>query len=422
MSRIRKILILTQYFSPEPGAPSIRLGQMVKHLTRNDIDISVITAMPNYPLGKIFPKYRGRIFTREVIEGADVLRVPIYPATGKKTLARLLNYISFMLTSFFPLLFSKRVDLIFVEAQPVILAIPAYIVSRIRNIPYVYNTPDLQVEYASEDSWIGISLLINFAKNLESFLMKRSLSVSTVTHGFIRYFHSKKGVNFDKFTFLPNGSDLENLSVSLADESYAKKFGVLGKKVFTFAGTFAPYQGINILIEAAKLIDDDEIIFLLAGKGPEKKSIKERVENEKIKNIKFIDSPFEEMNKLMSITYASVVLLRNLEISKLMRLSKTFPPLACGVPVVFSGLGESAEIIKNTNAGVVIDPENPEKLAKAISFLAKNPKKRDQMGLNGRKYIENNLSWEFIVNDWLRQIENVRSKRKPLIPNLSNHK
>ena len=102
---------------------------------------------------------------KENVNGVEVLRVPIFPAAGKKIIARLTNYFSFMITSFLPLLFSKKPDLIFVECQPIILAIPAYIVGKIRNIPYVYNTPDLQVEYAGEDSWVGINFLIKLVIN-----------------------------------------------------------------------------------------------------------------------------------------------------------------------------------------------------------------------------------------------------------------
>jgi len=416
VSEIKKVLILSQYFSPEPGAPSIRLGQLTKKLIEKNIEVSVITAMPNYPVGKIFPDYKWLLFKKEYMFGAKIIRTAIYPATGKKVFSRLANYFSFMFTSFFPLIFSKKVDLIFVEAQPIILAIPAFIVGKLRNIPYVYNTPDLQVEYAKEDAWISIKILIRFAVFLERFLMKNALSVTTVTHGFIKYFHNERNINIDKFTFLPNGSDLDQLKVSQYSSKYADKFGVAGRKVFTFAGTFAPYQGIETLISAAKLIDDKDIIFLLAGKGPAKQKMMELAREENLNNIKFIESPFEEMNELMSITYASIVLLRNLEISKLMRLSKTFPPLACGVPVIFSGLGESAEIIETFQAGITIKPEDPLALAQTIKHLSNSPKQRDEMGLNGRKYIEEHLSWRYIIQDWLRQIENIKKNKKPEIP------
>jgi len=417
VSELKKVLILSQYYSPEPGAPSIRLGQLTKRLVDKNIRVSVITGMPNYPTGKIQPEYKGVFFKKEKLYGAEITRTAIYPATGKNVISRLLNYFSFMMTSFFPLLFSKRVDLIFVEAQPIILAIPAYIVGKIRNIPYVYNTPDLQVEYAKEDSWISVKILISIALFLEKFLMRNALSVTTVTHGFIKFFHRERNIDLEKFTFLPNGSDLDQLHISDYDKEYADKFNVLGRKVFTFAGTFAPYQGIETIIHAADLLRDEEIIFLLAGKGPVKDSLKQLVKEKKIDNVKFIDSPFNEMNRLMSITYASVIVLRDLEISKIMRLSKTFPPLACGVPVIFSGFGESSDIVKEFDAGLTTNPEDPLELAKAISYIIKNPEKRNQMGLNGRRYIEDNLSWEFIIDDWLRQIKNILNGEKTDIPN-----
>src|SRR4026208_920297 len=145
---IRDILILTQYFPPESGAPSVRLMAMAQELRKMGIHVRVVTGMPNYPLGAIYPGYKGRVTMLEDVDGIPVRRVWLYPASGRGAVKRLLNYLSFSFTAAVALATAGRPDLVFVEAQPVPLAIPAWILKILRRVPYVYNTPDLQVEHA----------------------------------------------------------------------------------------------------------------------------------------------------------------------------------------------------------------------------------------------------------------------------------
>src|SRR4029434_7159673 len=98
---------------------------------------------------------------------------------------RLLSYLSFTLTGAIALAFAPKPDLVFVEAQPVTLAIPAWILKHLRGVPYIYNTPDLQIEHAAGDAWISVKLLIRAAAAMESKLMRDAACVTTVTHSFI---------------------------------------------------------------------------------------------------------------------------------------------------------------------------------------------------------------------------------------------
>ena len=59
----KSIIILTQYFAPEPGAAQIRLGELSKELKKKAVDVRIITGMPNYPEGKIFDEYKYKFFT-----------------------------------------------------------------------------------------------------------------------------------------------------------------------------------------------------------------------------------------------------------------------------------------------------------------------------------------------------------------------
>jgi colanic acid biosynthesis glycosyl transferase WcaI len=415
----RRILLLTQYYSPESGAPPVRLGAMARELSKLGFQVRVLTGMPNYPTGVIHESYRGKFHLRETLDNIPVRRVWLYPAAGRNALKRLANYLSFNATSALALLSEPPADILFVEAQPVTLAVAAWINTLVRGTPYVYNTPDLQVEYANEDRWFGGRLLAGAARSLEGFLMKRALTVTTVTHAFMEHFHEERGIPRRRLSFLPNGADTERLRPLARDTKLAEKMGVGDRKVFTFAGTHAPYQGLHVLLEAAKLLRHrSDIVFLMVGNGPLRQPLIEQAERENIDNVLFRSSPFEEMRQLMSITHASLVLLRALAISKKMRLSKAIPPLACGVPLIYAGWGETAEIVEREGVGLAVEPEQPVALALAVERLADEPGLRDTMGAKGRALAEKEFSWSFLVKDWVRQIERIQSGQDPAVPGL----
>lgn len=422
MSLGKRILVLTQYYAPEPGAPPIRLGAMTREMKKLGFDVRVLTGMPNYPRGEIFDGYRGKLTMHEELDGIPVERVWLYPASGRGAIKRLVNYLSFTATAGVMLARHGNVDLVFVEAQPVTLAVPALLNKIIRGVPYVYNTPDLQVEYAAEDRWVGVRALVSAARALEAGLMKRSLSVTTVTHAFIEHFARERGVPLEQLTFLPNGADAEVLQPSARDTALAMRLGVGDRKVFTFAGTHAPYQGIEVILETAKrLADRKDIVFLLVGDGPMRRPLMEQAAREGLDNVLFRESPFSEMRQLMSLTTASLVVLRPLGISKMMRLSKAIPPLACGVPIIYAGWGETAAIVERENVGLAVPPGEPEALARAVVELADDQDRREEMGRRGRALVERELSWSFIVRDWVRQIERILAGADPEVPGLAQH-
>jgi colanic acid biosynthesis glycosyl transferase WcaI len=413
----RRVLILSQYYAPESGAAPIRLRAMAKELTKLGFDVRVITGMPNYPTGKIHEGYKKMLTMKDEIDGVPVRRVWLYPASGRDAARRIANYVTFTVAAAAALVFQHNTDLVFVEAQPLTLAFPAWVLKVLRGTPYVYNTPDLQVEYADEGRWVGLRAMIKAARGLERFLMKRSLSVTTVTHAFIEHFHKERSIPLERISFLPNGADTERLRPIPRNAAFAEKMGIGDRKVFTFAGTHAPYQGLEVILDAARLLlHRKDLVFLMVGDGPVREQLIQKSDREGITNVLFRKSPFDEMCDLMSITSASLVVLRALKVSNKMRLSKAIPPLACGVPLIYAGWGETAEIVEKEGVGLKVEPERPDLLAEAVEKIADAPLMRDEMGRKGRALAEREFSWAFIVKDWVRQIERISAGLDPEVP------
>lgn len=397
-------LILTQYYPPEVGAPQIRLASLAQELRQHGIKVAVLTAMPNYPAGKIFDGYKGRLFMRERLDGVPVRRTWVYAATGKSALPRLANYFSFTFSALLAALFGPRPDIMFVESQPLSLGLVAVLMKWLRGVPYIYNVPDLQIDVAKQLGFLSNDRALRVALALENLFLRQSWKVSTVTHRFLEHFQSRH-IPREQITFLPNGAESNFLRPQPPDEELLDRWGLHGKKVFAYVGTHAFYHGLDTLIEAAELLQHrKDIAFLLIGDGPERPRLQQMAAERHIANVTFGTSPYSEMARLYSISYASIATLRKMEVAKSMRLSKIFPSLSCEVPVIYAGEGEAADLLSSENCGIAVQPERPDLLAQTIESLADNPTERDRLGKAGRRLIEREYAWSHIVKRWLEEL------------------
>jgi colanic acid biosynthesis glycosyl transferase WcaI len=397
-------LVLTQYYPPEVGAPQIRLRALVNELHRRGIAVEVLTAMPNYPTGVVQPGYEGRWRVREVIDGVPVLRTWIYAGAGRSVLVRLANYVSFTVTGGLAAFCIRRPDVIFVEAQPLSLGIIAVLARWLRRVPFIYNVPDLQVQVARQLGFITDSRLLSAAAALERFIAKRSWKVSTVTQEFKAHFR-REGVAERKITFLPNGADTGFLYPQPADVELSTRFDVRGRTVFLYVGTMAHYHGLDTLLAAAaRLAGRKDLLFLMIGQGPERKRLEAIAREQRLANVVFADSPYEERRRLYSIAHASIAMFRDIPVARQMRPAKVFPSLSCGVPIVYAGAGETANLVTATGCGVAVAPEDPIALADAFVALAHDRPRRDAMGRAGRALVERDYAWPTIVDRWLGEL------------------
>jgi len=153
-----KILILTQYFPPEVGAPQNRLYELAVRLKNKGAKITILTAMPNYPQMHIYDGYRGRCFKFENLDGIKIYRSWIYVSKKRSLFPRLLNYFSFVFSSFFTGWFRMhRFDFLLCESPPLFLGISAYLLKKLKHAKLIFNVSDLWPESAENWIWLPIS-------------------------------------------------------------------------------------------------------------------------------------------------------------------------------------------------------------------------------------------------------------------------
>lgn len=407
-------LIVSQYYPPEIGAPQIRLSAVVRHLRERGLAVEVLTALPNYPTGSVFPGYGGCFRKVETIDHVAVHHVWLYAASGRRARYRLANYLSFTCTAVVYALFMKRPDVVFIEGQPLTLGFVGVALMGLRGVPYIFNIPDLQMDVAEQMGFVRSRTILSWARRVETFFLKHALAVSTVTTSFRDHFIAR-GLHPERVTLLPNGADTRHLRPLAPDEELSRRFGIEGKKVFTYMGTHAYYHGLDVLVEAARLLDGrKDIVFLLIGNGPERQRLIDLAREGALTNVVFEQCSYEEMPRCYSVTSWAIATLRDMPVANGMRLSKIFPPLSCGVPVIYSGTGEAAELLRAHDCGVVTAPGDAHALAAAVARVADDAALRDRLGRRGRALVQAEFSWPLIVDRWLSEVDRAAMGEEPV--------
>lgn len=401
-----RFLILSQYYFPEIGAPQVRLRAMVRTLIELGHEVEILTALPNYPQGNIFPNYRGYYYYQEKIDGVDIHRVWLHAATGAGV-RRYCNYLSFAFFSLLGLKHCRPADFVFVESPPLLLSIPGVIISRQWQAKMIFNISDLWPDSARELGLVTNKTLLKLAEALERWSYKKAYRITAVTHG-IKQNLINKGIQADKILFLPNGVDTSLFKPNHPDHELRSMLRIgENQKIILYAGILGFPQGLDIIIAAAEiLLARSEITFVLIGAGSEKVRLQEAAQSRSLKNILFLEpAPSEYIARLYSLSLAGLATLRDIPLFQGASPSKVFPAMASGVPILYCGDGEGAQLVKRAEAGIVLPPENPEALAEGVLQLVDNPKLARKLGLNGRYFSENNLQWSKLVNSWIGQLD-----------------
>ncbi len=397
----KRFLILTQHFPPEVGAAQIRLHAFAKQLQARGHEARVVTAMPNYPRGEVFPEYRGMRLAREEMDGLSITRTWIYPATGRNVIKRLLSYASFAISSLPVCMREPRPDFIFVESPPLFLGCTAYVCSRLRRIPFILNVSDLWPESARELGIVRSHTLLWFGERLERFLYRKAHRVTAQTDG-IRA-HIAAIVGPTKVMVLYNGVDTSDFKPRIAA---SVPWVDRNELAFLYAGTLGYAHCWDVILEAADILRSrPDIVFLLVGDGPEKARLVEQARLRNLDNIRFVERrPVSEMPDLFASCRATVVPLRKGELFKGTRPSKIFPALATESPVIFSGEGETAKLLLENRCGIVVPPENGPEFAEAVVRLADHPEEARELGRRGRALVEREYGWDTLVGAWLQEL------------------
>lgn len=365
-----RLLIVTQYFPPETGAPQARLYELAVRLRRRGHEVSVLTAMPNYPTGRIFDGYRRRPRRTESMDGLRVVRTWVYPSKSRRTLPRLASYASFALSAVvLGLPGIGRQDVILVESPPLFLAPTALLLGRLLRAPVVVNVSDIWPESLVQLGLLGTGGAHRAMLALERFAYRRAAAVAVTNPGAVERIQER----FPDVptTVISNGVDRSLFRPELRDEAVRRELGARPDDfLIAYCGLHGLAQGLDVVLEAAdRLRDRQEIRFVMVGDGPVRAELVAKATSLGLTSVRFLGRrPKSDIPAILASADASVVPLAARMPGTMP--SKVYEALASGLPVLVTRGSEAQQLVENDGVGRVFEPLDADELARAILDLA----------------------------------------------------
>lgn len=382
-----KILILSQYFYPE----TFSINTVATELKNSGFDVTVLTGYPNYSMGEIFDGYGFDIPYETNIDGVNVVRVKARPRkTGKVNLA--LCYYSFFSKTYKWLKkHYKEYDLIYCfEVSPITACLPATKLKKKRGMPYVINVQDMWPECFECVMNVHSPLIIKPLRKLSDYIYKNADKLLCSSKSFCEEFKRRK-IAEDKLVFWPQFANDYGVSNETVEE-YKTPYR------FVFAGNIGKAQGLDLVLDTAKItIDNKEIGYYLIGDGTSLQHLKERVEKEELSNVYFLPrKPEREIPRYLSSATCGILILEENILSKIVLPQKMQMYMACKLPILCVMNGEAKKITEEAGAGYYVEAD-ANKISEKI-FEIINDENREEKGINGRKYFEENFNKDKLID------------------------
>lgn len=343
-----RITIVSRIYRPEPSAASIYLGAVADELLAGGHDVDVITASP--------PKGIARLHTRERVRTFPVLR------DAKGYVRGYIPYMSFDIPLAFRLLFTRRPDVVFVEPPPT-TGVVVRVICSLRRIPYVYDAADIWSDAAQLEPVSPVVVRVLAA--LEKFALRGAAHVVTVSQGVVDRVHAfgvRRPVTVTGF-----GADVNEFPLTTAP----------AEKLFVYAGSYSPYHGADILIDAfARFLDSHPGYTLrFIGNGTEQPRVRARAAKLGITaQIEYLEPvPPSDLLPHLASAAASLATIKPDTVYEYSYASKAFSSLSAGCPVLFAGPGPTINLIENANEQVsagIACAYDPDEIAGAMRQLA----------------------------------------------------
>lgn len=402
-----EILIVSQYFWPE----NFRINDLSQELVKRGHQVTVLTGIPNYPDGKVFPSYVEAPERFLHYSGASVIRVPML-ARGKGSLRLMFNYLSFVLGAclFGPWkLRGQNFDVIFVyEPSPVTVGLPAILLGRLKRAPVVFWVLDMWPETLAAIGVVRSPKLLAAVGRLVSYIYNRCTLVLGQSQGFLEGI-ARYCTDVSKIRYFPSWAE----EVFVQDDCEPAIEVPRSEGVFSilFAGNIGDAQDFPAVLEAAESLScDPNIRWVVVGDGRKMGWLQEEVVRRGLSHCVLLLGRFgvERMPSFFAHADALLVSLKRDPVFSLTIPGKVQPYLMSGIPLLGMLDGEGAKVIREANAGLVCSSGDARGLAIAAQKLAAMSKEeRQRLGRNGRIYAQNFFCRDALMNklcNWFEEV------------------
>lgn len=411
------ILLIHQYFHENEVIGGSRFNEMAEEWSRNGHHITVLAGMIHYAVTSEKPaKYRGRFLVKESYsENIEVIRCHVSESYNKSFIGRLWAYVAFVVSSTIGGVFKARgnFDVLLATSPPLFVGVTAYVLSRLKRVPLVFEIRDLWPESAIDTGVLTNRVLIKFSYLFERFIYNASARINVLTPAFREVLIDQKDVAANKICFIPNAADFrlsEPLLKTFDSDRLKRELGLENTMSIIYVGAHGIANNLIQIMEAAKLLRDQPVKFLLIGDGMEKPMLLDKKAEWQLDNVVFLDPvPKEKVLRYILAADIGTSVLKRAKAFRTIYSNKTFDYMSCKKPILMAIDGVSRQLVADANCGIFVEPENPHDFAaKALQYL-KTPKLITLHGENGYKFARTHFDRTTLANQYLTELQTVIS-------------
>jgi len=384
-----------------------RMNDMIAGLINQGHHVTLITSSFDYLTGDVLPTFKGGIVSIEEYKNLRIIRGWCYTGYNKKKFGRILTFGSFLFSSIYSLRYVKSYDRIFVGTPPFFLGIPGLIAKYLKKSDLFYEVRDLWVDVAIELGYLNSKLIIRMIRLIEKIFYLNAKKIITNSPAFSKYI-SDTGIPQDKIKFIPNGVDIGMFypDSEQNNKNFRREIGLNEHFIIIYTGAHGVANNLNYVLEAAKILTNENIMFLFVGDGNKKAALLEKVKSAKINNVKFLDPiPKNRLYKYISMADVGLATLKPTNYLKTTYPNKVFDYMACKIPCIIAIDGVIRNLVESSNAGMFSNPNNPNSLVSTILKMKQMTKTyREQMGENGYKTIVDSFNRSICTKKLIDQL------------------
>lgn len=326
---------------------------------------------------------------------ADPPGAPSDSTTPQFSVQRLLHDFSFTGAALLAGLVAGDCDVIYCSCPPPALALAAYVLSRIKNVPYVIKLTDLASDAALATGILRKGILMRCARAMEAFVYRHAQAVVCLCDGFCEKL-AQGGISPDQLRVIPDWGDTEAIRPVPSDGSFRGANGIGREKfVILHTGNMGKKQDLLNVVRAAELsAADRDLLWVIVGEGEERAMLDREIKTIRPGNLLLL--PLQPVETLCQLYASADVLLLNQKaaVKDAVIPSKLLTYMASGQPVLCAAASESvaSRLIRKANCGFVVDAEAPAALVAGAIALRSDAGLRAEMGANGRSFAERNYN------------------------------
>ena len=408
-----KIVFFSHYFPPEGNAPASRTYEHAVRWAEQGVDVTVITCAPNVPDGVVYDGYKNRLWPqRETIDGVSVVRVWSYVAANAGGMKRILNYVSYLVSSVFAFLFfCKRPDLVVATSPQFFCGWAGTVASWLKWCPFLLEIRDIWPESIIAVGAMKEGLLTRCLERMEKWMYRSATHIVAVGNGYKKAI-LKRAPNLNNISVITNGVDLTKFAPMPPDEDFRRKWGLEDKFVCAYVGTIGMAHGLEVVLDAAeklKRADRNDIRFCLVGDGARRKELENQTQQRDLQShVVFTGRlPKSEMGIVLASSQVLLIHLKACDLFTTVIPSKMFEAMAMERPIIMGVDGEAREIVATSRSGINMEPGNTDQLIEAVCRLADDPEFASKLASQGRPFVSECYTRDVLANRFLEVMRTV---------------